>query len=93
MKIVVELNNEDLHKAIGNQLQEAVSRVVHEKIEGYVEKIIEVKFGRVDFVIEKVVQRMLDAHAKNNSSWNANYMDKVFAAASEKYIKDKLEQK
>ena len=91
MKLSIEINDELLHKAIGDQLQATVSRLVHEKIEEKVESIMDTKLERVDGVLKKVVDAVVVKHLQSKSKWNdPSGLEGYINAAVLVAVKDKL---
>ena len=91
MKIVVEINDETLTKAIGNQLQEAVGREVSRRLEADVAKILDTKLERVDNVIATAVNKLLAEHLKRRQNYNdRDGLEKYFESAALAVVKEKL---
>lgn len=86
MKLTIELNDESLKHSISHQLQETVSRLVHEQIEAQVQKIMSTKLERADSVIEKAAIAML------NKQIGTHYtgLDRYINAAALTVVKEKL---
>lgn len=91
MKLTIEINDETLNQAIGNQLKELVSRLVHEKIKEQVTHIMATKLDRADSVIQKAVDEMLKDHLKRRSRYNdADGLGGYIDAAAMRVVKEKL---
>ncbi len=95
MKITVEINDADLHKAIGQQLDAAIARVVSEKIEAKVDEIMEVKFGRVDKgQFQTALQNAAIVTIRrefNDNEWQLSQaVRRYFSEAAINLIKDKV---
>jgi hypothetical protein len=86
VKLTIEINDETLKQSISNQLQEAVSRLVHERIEEHVQKIMATKLERADNVIEKAAKELL------NTAITRSYrgIDRFIDAAALAVVKEKM---
>ena len=92
MKIVIDIGDEDLHKAIGQQLDARIAAISDEHIAKRVKDVIETKFGRVDMPIEKEIAKAATKCISEHlgSSYNAERIVKeALASAAMQIIKEK----
>lgn len=60
MKLVVELNDSDLRKAVADQVGRAIASITDDLIREKTNEILTIKFGRVD---EKMIEAAIDKAA------------------------------
>lgn len=90
MKIVIELNDQDLHKAIAEQVNKQVASLSGEYIIGKVNDILSLKFGRIDAAaVERFVQQAAEKAVKDvtNRSFNDGVVREALASAALKIMK------